>query len=95
MSIKIVDLYYTYMNGGPFEKSALNNINIEINDGEFVGIIGHTGSGKSTLIQHLNGILKPTKGSERVKTSGGKCVPISGASIIRRNCQKGYLLWSG
>lgn len=63
MSIKIVDLCYTYSNGGPFEKSALNNINIEINDGEFVGIIGHTGSGKSTLIQHLNGILKPTKGN--------------------------------
>jgi len=50
------------MNGGPFEKSALHDINIEINDGEFIGIIGHTGSGKSTLIQHFNGILKPTKG---------------------------------
>lgn len=62
MSIKIEDLYYTYMNGGPFEKSALHGINLEINDGEFIGIIGHTGSGKSTLIQHLNGILKPTKG---------------------------------
>lgn len=62
MSIKIKGLYYTYMNGGPFEKNALHDINIEINDGEFIGIIGHTGSGKSTLIQHLNGILKPTKG---------------------------------
>ncbi|QNU67636.1 energy-coupling factor transporter ATPase [Ruminiclostridium herbifermentans] len=62
MSIKIENLYYTYMDGGPFEKTALQDINIEINDGEFVGIIGHTGSGKSTLIQHLNGILKPTKG---------------------------------
>jgi energy-coupling factor transport system ATP-binding protein len=62
MSIKIENLYYTYMDGGPFEKIALKDINIEINDGEFVGIIGHTGSGKSTLIQHLNGILKPTKG---------------------------------
>lgn len=62
MAIKIENLYYTYMNGGPYEKAALQNINIEINDGEFIGIIGHTGSGKSTLIQHFNGILKPTKG---------------------------------
>ncbi len=62
MSIKIENLYYTYMDGGPFEKNALQDINIEICDGEFIGIIGHTGSGKSTLIQHLNGILKPTKG---------------------------------
>ncbi|MHB8063652.1 MAG: energy-coupling factor transporter ATPase [Ruminiclostridium sp.] len=62
MSINIEGLYYTYMNGGPFEKNALHDINIEINDGEFIGIIGHTGSGKSTLIQHFNGILKPTKG---------------------------------
>lgn len=62
MAIKIENLYFTYMNGGPFEKNALEDINIVINDGEFVGIIGHTGSGKSTLIQHFNGILKPTKG---------------------------------
>ena len=62
MSIKIENLYYTYMNGGSFEKNALQDINIEIADGEFIGIIGHTGSGKSTLIQHFNGILKPTKG---------------------------------
>lgn len=62
MAIKIENLYYTYMDGGPFKKNALHDINIEIDDGEFVGIIGHTGSGKSTLIQHFNGILKPTKG---------------------------------
>jgi energy-coupling factor transport system ATP-binding protein len=46
----------------PFEKVALNNVNIEINEGEFVALIGHTGSGKSTLIQHMNGLLKPTSG---------------------------------
>ncbi|PYG85683.1 energy-coupling factor transport system ATP-binding protein [Ruminiclostridium sufflavum DSM 19573] len=63
MPIKIENLYYTYMNGGPFKKDALHDINLEIADGEFIGIIGHTGSGKSTLIQHLNGILKPTKGN--------------------------------
>ncbi len=62
MPIKIENLYYTYMGGGPFEKNALHDVNIEINDGSFIGIIGHTGSGKSTLIQHFNGILKPTKG---------------------------------
>ncbi len=63
MSIKVENLTHIYMPGGPFEKVALDNINIEINDGEFVAIIGHTGSGKSTLIQHLNGLLKPTSGS--------------------------------
>ncbi|AEY64750.1 energy-coupling factor transporter ATPase [Clostridium sp. BNL1100] len=62
MPIKVEDLYYTYMGGGPFEKNAIHDVNIEIDDGSFIGIIGHTGSGKSTLIQHLNGILKPTKG---------------------------------
>ena len=68
MPINIEALSYTYSNGGPFEKNALHDINININDGEFIGIIGHTGSGKSTLIQHLNGILKPTGG--RVTING-------------------------
>lgn len=68
MPIKIEGLSFTYSNGGPFEKNALHDINIEISDGEFVGIIGHTGSGKSTLIQHFNGILKPTGG--RVSING-------------------------
>lgn len=62
MPIRIENLYYTYMDGGPFEKTALHDVNIEIEDRSFIGIIGHTGSGKSTLIQHFNGILKPTKG---------------------------------
>jgi len=51
------------MEGGPFEKTALKDINLTINRGEFIGLIGHTGSGKSTLIQMLNGLLKPTTGS--------------------------------
>ena len=46
----------------PFEKKALDNVNLEIEDGEFLAVIGHTGSGKSTLIQHLNGLLKPASG---------------------------------
>lgn len=62
MPIKVKNLKYIYMQGTPFEKVALNNINLEIEDGEFTAIIGHTGSGKSTLIQNLNGLLKPTSG---------------------------------
>ena len=62
MSIKIENLVHIYMPKSPFEKVALNNVNIEIEDGEFIALIGHTGSGKSTLIQHMNGLLKPTSG---------------------------------
>ena len=61
--IKTENLTYVYGEGTPFRKIAVDNVNIEINDGEMVGIIGHTGSGKSTLIQHFNGLLKPTSGS--------------------------------
>lgn len=62
MSIVIESLSYIYMKGTPFEKKALDNINLEIKNGEFAGIIGHTGSGKSTLVQHFSGLLKPTSG---------------------------------
>ncbi|MFL0249167.1 energy-coupling factor transporter ATPase [Clostridium neuense] len=62
MSIKIENLTHIYMPGTPFEKKALDDVNITINDGEFNVLIGHTGSGKSTLIQHINGLLKPTSG---------------------------------
>ena len=62
MSIIIKDLYHTYQSGSPNETHALKNINLEIREGDFIGLIGHTGSGKSTLVQHLNGLLKPTKG---------------------------------
>lgn len=63
MSIEIKNLTHIYMPGSPFERKALDNVNIIINDGEFVALIGHTGSGKSTLIQHINGLLKPSSGS--------------------------------
>jgi len=66
MSIKIENLTFIYNENTPFESKALDNINLEINDGEFVGLIGHTGSGKSTLIQHLNGLLKPTSGTIKI-----------------------------
>ena len=60
--IQTENLSYVYSEGTPFRKTAIDNINISIEEGEFVGIIGHTGSGKSTLVQHLNGLLKPTSG---------------------------------
>ena len=62
MSIKAVDLCFTYGAGTAFEQQALKHVNFEIQDGEFVGLIGHTGSGKSTLIQHLNGLERATSG---------------------------------
>ena len=62
MSIVIKNLTHIYNEGMPFASIALDNISIEIKDRDFVGLIGHTGSGKSTLIQHLNGILKPSSG---------------------------------
>jgi len=62
MPIVVENLTFIYMQGTPFEKTALKNISLRIEDGEFIGIIGRTGSGKSTLIQHFNGLLKPTSG---------------------------------
>ena len=60
--IKTEHLTHCYSRGTPFEKTAINDVNLEIEEGELVGVIGHTGSGKSTLIQHLNGLLKPDGG---------------------------------
>ena len=62
MSIKAIDLDYTYGPGTAFEHHVLKHVNFEIKDGEFVGLIGHTGSGKCTLIQHLNGLIKADSG---------------------------------
>ena len=60
--LKIEHLTHTYSVGTPFERSAVKDISFAVNKGEFLGIIGHTGSGKSTLIQHFNGLLRPTSG---------------------------------
>ena len=60
--IKTENLSHVYSEGTPFVKTAIDNINLEIEEGEMVGVIGHTGSGKSTLIQHFNGLLQPTSG---------------------------------
>lgn len=62
MSIKVENLTHIYMPNSPFEKVALDNVSLEIKDGEFVALIGHTGSGKSTLTQHFNGLLEATSG---------------------------------
>src|SRR5690554_6520933 len=62
MSIKIENLTYIYNPKSPFETKALDEVNLEIKTGEFIGLIGHTGSGKSTLTLQMNGLIKPTKG---------------------------------
>ncbi len=62
MPIRIEHLTHTYLPGSPFMSTALHDVNLTIDDGEFVGLLGHTGSGKTTLVQHLNGLLKPTSG---------------------------------
>lgn len=66
MSIEISGLNYIYGEGTPFCKQALKDVSLSIKDGEFVGLMGHTGSGKSTLIQHLNGLLKPNSGEVQI-----------------------------
>ena len=62
MSIRLEHVDFTYMQGTPYEKQALSDVSLTINKGEFVAVIGHTGSGKSTMVQHLNGLLRPSKG---------------------------------
>ena len=62
MLLETRDLRHTYSAGTPFERTAIEHIDLAIDSGEFIGIIGHTGSGKSTLIQHFNALLKPTGG---------------------------------
>ena len=63
MTIRLENVNYVYGEGTAYEIHALKNINLKIENGEFIGLIGHTGSGKSTLIQHLNGLIKATSGT--------------------------------
>ena len=75
MSVQLINVSHIYAQGTPFEFAALKDIHFSIDKDEFIGIIGHTGSGKSTLIQHLNGLLSPTEGSvvvDGVKMGGSK-----------------------
>lgn len=78
MSIAVKNLTHVYMPGSPFETTAVRNVSVTIGDGEFIGIIGPTGSGKSTLVQHINGLLKPTAGS---LTAEGVDVTAKGADL--------------
>lgn len=84
MSIKIENITHTYMKGSPFEKKALDDVSVEIQDGEFIALIGHTGSGKSTLIQHINGLLKPDSGRIIIN---GTDITVKGVKLsqIRKN----------
>lgn len=83
MSICVENVNYVYGKGTPYEKKALSDINLTIGSGEFVGIIGHTGSGKSTLIQHFNGLIRPTSG--RVTIDGVDISEKSQESINKRH----------
>ena len=65
--LQAVNVSHRYTQTSPTQFSAIENVNIEIENGELVGIIGHTGSGKSTLVQHFNGLLKPTQGQIYLK----------------------------
>lgn len=78
MSIVIEHLNYVYMQGGPYETKALDDVSLTIHDGEFVGLIGHTGSGKSTLVQHLNGLILPTSGK----------ITVDGMDLADKNTDK-------
>lgn len=78
MQIKLKNLSYVYNEENPFAKLALDNINLTIEDHEFIGVIGHTGSGKSTLIQHLNALITPTSG----------CVYVDGVNTKEKSKNK-------
>lgn len=88
MGIKIENVDYIYMQGSPFERKALDHVNIEIGDGEFIGLIGHTGSGKSTLVQHLNGLLKPHNGRVLIN---GKETTVKGEELKKLRCEVGLV----
>lgn len=83
MSIQVKNITHIYSEGLPHESKAIDDVSFDIDDGQFVGLIGHTGSGKSTLVQHLNGLLKPKSGSIFI---GGKDITESGVILrdIRR-----------
>lgn len=83
MSICIENVSCVYSKGSPFEKVALENISLTIEKGEFIGIIGHTGSGKSTLIQHLNGLIHPTSG--KVTIDGVDLAAKTKAAVAKRH----------
>ena len=90
MPIAAEGVNYVYMAGSPYETKALDDVNLTIEDGEFVALIGHTGSGKSTLVQHLNGLLAPTSG--RVLVDGQDLADLDLPSV---RSQMGVVLQNG
>lgn len=66
MDIQLQQVSYAYSKGTPFEKYALHDVNLSIKSGTYQAIIGHTGSGKSTILQHFNGLLKPSEGTVKI-----------------------------
>ena len=84
MPIRIEHLSYIYGEGTSFEKKALDDISLEIGDGEFIGLIGHTGSGKSTFVQHLNALLQPTCGQVKIDGEDINKDKISRRDVKRR-----------
>ena len=88
MSIQVENLSHTYMPGSPFSSVAIHNLSLTIEDGEFIGILGHTGSGKTTFVQHLNGLLMPTEGRVVV---GGVDIKEKGAALRELRKQVGLV----
>lgn len=87
--IKLNDVSYVYMSGGPFEKTAVEEINLGLKSGEFVGLIGHTGSGKSTLIQLMAGLIKPSSGTVEID---GQQLHTKGCDMRRLRFQIGLVM---
>ena len=79
MPIEVKNLTHTYSEGSAFQATAIRDVNLTIEDGDFLAVVGHTGSGKSTLVQHLNGLLKPTSGQVLVDGED-----VNGAGVNRR-----------
>ena len=88
MPIQVEHLTHTYLPGSPFSATAIRDITVAIEDGEFVGVLGHTGSGKTTFVQHLNGLLKPTVGRVIVN---GQDITQKGVSLLEVRRQVGLV----
>ena len=85
MPIEVIHLTHCYSEGSALRTIALNDVSFRIDDGEFVGIIGHTGSGKSTLVQHLNGLLKPSSGQVLINGEDRRTCESTGPSTTDRS----------
>ena len=88
MSLRLEHVTYTYSPGSVYETHALKDVSLEIPSGQFLGVIGHTGSGKSTLIQHFNGLMRPTVGTVYYK---GEDIWQEGYSLKRLRSQVGLV----